>query len=93
MLTVRCAQYESCFVHSDGWFENDGSIFIAMEYIEYGDLQRHMKKQFPDGEAREIASQLVEGLVYMHDNGFAHRDLKPGVRLSLPTNWLRWVHS
>lgn len=55
-----------------------------MEYHEKGDLQRYLTRRFPETEARTITSQLLEALCYMHDNGFAHRDLKPGVRHVLP---------
>ncbi|KAI2618231.1 kinase-like domain-containing protein [Hypoxylon sp. NC1633] len=71
-------KYSHCFVRSDGWFENADSIFIAMEYLEYGDLQRHLVRPLPEYEARTITSQVLEGLQFMHDNGFVHRDLKPG---------------
>jgi serine/threonine protein kinase len=48
-----------------------------MEYLEHGDLQKHLTRPLPEIEAREIALQLVEGLCFMHENGFVHRDLKP----------------
>jgi len=73
-----------CFVKSHGWYESAESIFIAMEYLEHGDFQKYLKHPFPEDEAREVASQLAEGLLFMHENGFAHRDLKPSVSL------LRW---
>jgi serine/threonine protein kinase len=60
-----------------------------MEYLEHGDLQKHLDKPFPEAETKEIASQLVEGLAFMHDNGFAHRDLKPGVCSLCPSQRLR----
>jgi serine/threonine protein kinase len=50
-----------------------------MEYIEHGDLQRYLTRPFPENEAREIAYQLLEGITFMHDNMFVHRDLKPSV--------------
>ncbi|KAF4173939.1 hypothetical protein CNMCM8694_008423 [Aspergillus lentulus] len=34
-------------------------------------------KAIPETEARTITVQLLEGLRLMHDEGFAHRDLKP----------------
>ncbi|KAI1090605.1 kinase-like domain-containing protein [Rostrohypoxylon terebratum] len=71
-------RYSHCFVRSDGWFENAESVFITMEYLENRDLQRYLNKPLPESEARTITSQVLEGLKFMHDNGFVHRDLKPG---------------
>lgn len=51
-----------------------------MEYYEMGDLQRYLTRPLPEPEARRITFQVLEGLEFMHDNGFVHRDIKPGVR-------------
>ncbi|KAK8137469.1 hypothetical protein PG984_002962, partial [Apiospora sp. TS-2023a] len=69
--------YAHCFVTSQGWFETNESVFIVMEYLADGDLQRYLTRPLPETEAKNIISQVLEGLQYMHDNGFAHRDLKP----------------
>lgn len=66
---------------SFGWFENDESLFVAMEYFPLGDLQKYMIRPFPDQEAAQVSLQLLEGLDFMHSNGFDHRDLKPQVLL------------
>jgi serine/threonine protein kinase len=52
-----------------------------MEYLELGDLYQylHDKPALPELEAKEIAFQILEGLEMMHENDFAHRDLKPRV--------------
>jgi serine/threonine protein kinase len=68
-------------VKSFGWFENDESVFIAMEYFPLGDLQNYLSLPLPENEVKQITSQVLEGLTFMHDNGFAHRDLKPTVSL------------
>jgi serine/threonine protein kinase len=41
---------------------------------------------FSEDATQQITRQLVDGIKLMHDCGFAHRDLKPGVgsRLSNP---------
>ena len=53
-----------------------------MEYLEKGDLLaylEHSRSPLPEGEAKEITLQILEGLDMMHQNNFAHRDLKPNV--------------
>jgi hypothetical protein len=52
-----------------------------MEYLEVGDLFVYLYKRppLPEAEAKEIAYQILDGLSMMHENGFAHRDLKPNV--------------
>lgn len=52
-----------------------------MEYLPLGDLQKYMDKPglIDDLDVREISFQVLEGLSYMHREGFAHRDIKPDV--------------
>lgn len=57
-----------------------------MEYLELGDLFMYLYKKgpvppLPEAEAKEITYQILDGLSMMHENGFAHRDLKPNVGL------------
>lgn len=70
-----------CFVKSHGWFEDDECLYIAMEYVTHGDLHKHMSASspLPEEEVQVITYQLLEGLTCLHENGFAHRDLKPSV--------------
>jgi WD40 repeat protein len=48
-----------------------------MEYLQHGDLSKHLFRPLPEDEARTICTQVLEGLKCMHENGFVHRDLKP----------------
>jgi calcium/calmodulin-dependent protein kinase I len=52
-----------------------------MEYCEQGDLQNYLAfaPPLPEQQSQEVAFQILEGLNFMHENGFSHRDLKPGV--------------
>ena len=59
-----------------------------MEYISYGNLRNYLEVERSESEARDITGQLLEGLVVMHQEGFAHRDLKPEVRLP-PSSWCK----
>ncbi|KAK1855278.1 calcium/calmodulin-dependent protein kinase type 1B [Colletotrichum chrysophilum] len=71
-------RYTPSFVQSYGWFDSPKAIFIAMEYLPHGDLQRYLSEPIPEEEAKVITRQLAEGLRHMHQNDFTHRDLKPG---------------
>jgi calcium/calmodulin-dependent protein kinase I len=57
-----------------------------MEYLRLGSLQDHLDAvpALHENEAGEITFQVLEGLVFMHQNRFAHRDLKPAVSPSSP---------
>ena len=74
-------QYARCFVRSFGWYEDENDLYIAMEYLIHGDLHHYLRDEpaLPELDAQQIAVQICEGLLMMHENGFAHRDLKPGV--------------
>ncbi|KAI0466140.1 kinase-like domain-containing protein [Xylaria cf. heliscus] len=73
-------KYVPWFVQSFGWYEDSGFLYIAMEYCQLGDLQQFLiqHKTLPETDTRDVISQVVQGLHYMHKEGFAHRDLKPG---------------
>ena len=77
-------QYNPYFVESYGWFENTNSVFITMEFLPHGDLQDHLSalSTLPESEVQQISFQVLEGLAFMHENDFAHRDLKPSVSTS-----------
>lgn len=64
-----------------GWFEDHDSIYLAMEYIEHGDLGQYISEDPVRAKAgaTEIASQILEGLVVLHGMGICHRDMKPQV--------------
>ena len=77
-------QYRHRFVQSYGWYKTETTIFVAMEYLDHGDLSRYMTKSIPELEVSDITLQLVEGLGFMHGAGFVHRDLKPKVSSNTP---------
>lgn len=53
-----------------------------MEYFPLGSLDNFIhENKMREKDARMICVQVLEGLASMHKVGFAHRDLKPGVRV------------
>lgn len=52
-----------------------------MEYIEHGDLGQYIDDHAAKAkaEAKEVTSQLLQGLVVLHERQICHRDLKPQV--------------
>ena len=57
-----------------------------MEYVNHGDLHHHLDSAppLPESDAQQITVQVLEGLHFMHENGYSHRDLKPGVSTPAP---------
>jgi tRNA A-37 threonylcarbamoyl transferase component Bud32 len=57
----------------------DGTLFMAMEYLGGKPLSRVVAEEFPLGEARiaRIGAQILSALAEAHRQGVVHRDLKP----------------
>jgi len=61
--------------------EQDGELFIVMEYLEGKTLEETLGA-LPDGPlqldaALQLFEQVLDALDYVHGNGIVHRDLKP----------------
>ncbi|KAF8241875.1 kinase-like protein [Wilcoxina mikolae CBS 423.85] len=70
-------EYPQNFVQFLESFEDDHSISIAMEYFQYGDLKRYLINPWTETNAKITTTQLLEGLIIMHNLGITHRDLRP----------------
>ncbi|KAH8702036.1 kinase-like domain-containing protein, partial [Talaromyces proteolyticus] len=72
-------QQEGTFVKFFGWFEDSLNIFLAMEFLELGDLEQYITAtaSISEDEVKEITIDVLNGLQIMHYEKFAHRDLKP----------------
>src|SRR3712207_767371 len=57
----------------------DGTYYIAMEYLPGGTLKDHILKRgaLPPQVAAEVALQTAEALRAAHNRGIIHRDIKP----------------
>ncbi|KAH8808741.1 kinase-like domain-containing protein [Xylogone sp. PMI_703] len=70
-------QTDSMFVEFLGWFEDEKYLFLAMEYFPLGDLGVHIGSGMEEDTVKTICAQVLRGLIVMHQQGYAHRDLKP----------------
>ncbi|CUS12981.1 unnamed protein product, partial [Tuber aestivum] len=77
LVMALLAKHPSLFVQFHGWFEQSQNLYIAMEYLEKGDLGKHIGEPLPQETVQTITKQLLEGLSIMHKKGITHRDLKP----------------
>lgn len=62
-------------------FEENGTAYYVMDYIDGESLAEKMKKTgqpFTEAEVRSILSQILEALKEVHQNEIWHLDLKPG---------------
>lgn len=58
---------------------DDGRIYFAMEWVEFGTLEEVLKRRgrLPWREGVECAIEICVGLSHAHERGIIHRDLKP----------------
>lgn len=61
-------------------FEENGTAYFVMDYIEGRSLSEILREQGPLPEERAVRyiSQVADALQYVHDNNRLHLDLKPG---------------
>jgi serine/threonine-protein kinase len=58
--------------------EDQGVLFIAMEYVQGHDLEELLRDQaLTQAEALEVLAQVCDGLAFAHRAGIVHRDVKP----------------
>ena len=63
-------------VHAMGG--DDGDTFLAMEFIEGGNLEEHLQgRPIAPREAAVIALKIAGALAHAHAAGLLHRDIKP----------------
>jgi serine/threonine protein kinase len=67
--------------------EDDGRLFLVMEYIDGEPLTNILKREapLPPRRACEIALQIAEALAVAHDMHVVHRDVKPDNAMVIKT--------
>lgn len=62
--------------------EHEGHPYFSMEFMEGGDLGKELERcggdPFPLRPAAEMLVAITRAVHHAHENGFLHRDLKPG---------------
>jgi len=60
-------------------FEDNEKIYLILELVTGGELfdQIVSRGVYSERDAAQVVSQILEAVSYMHQNGIAHRDLKP----------------
>jgi len=66
----NCVQYK-------GLFEGEKYIYIVLEYAAGGELFHKIENGVSETEAKNLFTQMLNGVNYLHTHGIAHRDLKP----------------
>ncbi|KAF8871600.1 kinase-like domain-containing protein, partial [Mucidula mucida] len=61
-----------------GFVKTREYLYIILEFCENGSLHAISKRfgKFPENLVSVYISQVLEGLVYLHDQGVIHRDIK-----------------
>jgi serine/threonine protein kinase len=67
--------------------EDEGLLYIAMEYLQGRDLLKVLREEYPLSRERivGILSQVLAALAVAHEMGVIHRDLKPENIMLLPS--------
>ena len=60
-------------------FEDKRNFYLAMEYVQGGELFDRITKKtyYSEHDARELCKIILSAIQHLHDRDIVHRDLKP----------------
>ena len=62
----------------EDWGEHGGSLYLVLEYVEGQVLTERISTQAPSlTQVYPYLEKVLDALIYAHDRGVVHRDLKP----------------
>jgi serine/threonine-protein kinase len=69
--------------------EQDGRLFLVMEYVEGQTLREKLREPLPTAEFFSIAEQCLAGVAAAHQHGIVHCDLKPENLMVTPQGMIK----
>ncbi len=57
---------------------SDARAYIVEEYVGGITLQEFLRRGKLKGDRKKIARDILDAIIYLQNNGFVHRDIKPG---------------
>lgn len=85
--TINCSKLEKVIANKQSQFlvsishvfQNPKKMFITMEYCEPGDLFFYISKSrsLKEEVIRQVAAEVLEGLIVLNQEGIIHGNLKP----------------
>lgn len=91
LIQLSQPQYVRRYVEFFSWYEDQNYIYLAMEYIPYGDLARYIYEGLKEVDASQIAYQVLDGIRVMHRLDLIHRDIKPANIFVVQREPVWWV--
>ena len=69
-------------------FEENGTAYYVMEYLDHGSLADVVKRQgrLSEADALRYIRQIADALLYIHERNMNHLDVKPGNILIVETD-------
>lgn len=75
--TMKSLKHEN-IVNYLGTQRQESTFYIFLEYADRGSLRQFYQRHGPltENQTAFCTKQILRGLVYLHSNGIAHRDIK-----------------
>ncbi|GJM10373.1 MAG: hypothetical protein DHS20C11_26490 [Lysobacteraceae bacterium] len=75
-IAARLTHPNLLTVYDIGQYED--TYYMASEYLSAGSVRQRMAQGLTPTQTLKIIKDIASGLQFAHENGFVHRDVKPG---------------
>ena len=78
-IDLHSKLYHKNIIHLVATYENEENIFIILEYSNKGDLYKLIRKKkiIDEKTCFNYFIQIVNSILFLHENNLIHRDIKP----------------